>query len=241
MDSAHDIDAMPPLAASAADSNAVGLFPSPFVTAGIGDADAGMVSKALDPAVEPLAAMKLPGRDLAMTRGLAGRSDRTLLLDSAAAQGAIAGLYRPQAPAPAERIAENSPTSAARKARIVLVDDDPEILDVLGEILASCGYNVKNFNNAMVALEHLGGGGSADLLITDLTMPGTNGLALIREAQQRQPGLPAILLTGYSEAELGLRTGQLATGHLLLLQKPVRTVEFMKQVAAVLVSVGIPA
>jgi len=48
------------------------------------------------------------------------------------------------------------------------------------------------------ALAALAAGGAVNLLVSDLSMPGMDGLALIREAQRRQPGLPAILLTGFA-------------------------------------------
>jgi PAS domain S-box-containing protein len=226
------------LSASTTDGAAAGLRPAPYVRIDISDSGPGMDLETLEHAMEPFFTTKPRGRGtglgLAMARGFAEQSGGKLLLHSVAGQGATASLYLPQAFKPAGQAASRPGANLAKKPRIVLVDDDPEILEVLGEVLTSCGYGVENFDGAAVALEHLGNEAAIDLLITDLSMPGTDGLALIREAQRRQPGLPAILLTGYSADELGLTTGRLSGGHLMLLQKPVRTIELTKQVAAML-------
>ncbi len=232
------------LSASTTDGAAAGLPPVPFVRIDISDSGPGMNLETLEHAMEPFFTTKPRGRGtglgLAMARGFAEQSGGKLLLHSVAGQGATASLYLPQASKPVGQAAGRPGASLAKKPRIMLVDDDPEILEVLGEVLTSCGYGVENFDGAAVALEHLGDEAAVNLLITDLSMPGTDGLALIREAQRRQPGLPAILLTGYSADELGLTTGRLSAGHLTLLQKPVRIIELTKQVAAMLSGIVAP-
>ena len=236
--SGRDADHVLRISASMADGAAAGLPSVPYVRIDISDTGPGMDLETLEHAMEPFFTTKPRGRGtglgLAMARGFAEQSGGKLLLHSVAGQGATASLYLPQATAPAGQTAGAPAPGTVKKPRIILVDDDPEVLEVLGEVLTSCGYGVENFDGAAHALEHLGNQGPADLLITDLSMPGTDGLALIREAQRRQPGLPAILLTGYSAEELGLATGSLPAGRLALLQKPVRTLVLTKQVAAIL-------
>ena len=240
MDGAHDADHVLRLSASVADGGAAGLLPMPYIKIEVTDTGAGMDTATLRRATEPFFTTKPRGRGtglgLAMARGFAEQSGGRLLLHSEPGKGTTASLYLPQVAAP-DGLATGSPAlGTAKRPQIILVDDDSEVLEVLGEVLTACGYDVESFDNAAVALDHLGHGSAADLLITDLSMPGTDGLALIREAQRRKPGLPAILLSGYSRDELGLDTGKLPAGQLTLLQKPVRASELAKQVAALLSS-----
>ena len=238
MDSAHDPNHVLRLSASVADGAAAGLLPKPYIKLELSDTGPGMDAETVERATEPFFTTKPRGRGtglgLAMARGFAEQSNGKLLLQSEPGKGTTVSLLLPQVAPAAGPAASGGAPGAAKRPHIVLVDDDPEVLEVLGEVLTACGYGVENFENADVALDHLGRKSRADLLITDLSMPGTDGLVLIREAQRRHPGLPAILLSGYSGEELGLTTGRLPGGQLMLLQKPVRATELAKQVAVLL-------
>ena len=73
-----------------------------------------------------------------------------------------------------------------------------------------------------------------DLLVTDFSMPGMNGLFLIEEARRRHPSLPALLLTGYADADVWARK-EIADGEpTLLLRKPVSDSVLAAQAAAML-------
>ncbi len=230
------------LSASVADGAAVGLQPASYVRIDVRDTGCGMDADTLQRAAEPFFTTKPRGRGtglgLAMAQGFAEQSGGKLLLQSEPGKGTTASLYLPQAAAPERQMPGDTVPRLERRPQIVLVDDDPEVLEALGEVLTACGFGVGNYDSATAALDHLAEISRADLLISDLSMPGTDGLELIREVQRRVPGLPAILLTGHSEEELGLATGKLAGGYLTLLQKPVRATELMKQVKAALPSAG---
>ena len=79
-----------------------------------------------------------------------------------------------------------------------------------------------------------------DVLLSDLTMPGMDGLQLIRAAQEIRPGLPAILLTGYTGAGASLAVGATVEGTFSLLRKPVTGAQLTERIAAML-AVGTPA
>jgi response regulator RpfG family c-di-GMP phosphodiesterase len=110
-------------------------------------------------------------------------------------------------PSPLE--APPSPPSA----RILVVDDEPQIREILAAALARDGYRVTphaNAKEALVALEDLGREGGADLLVTDLKMPEMNGLELIKAARQVSPSIGSILITAFASMEtavLALRGG----------------------------------
>ena len=77
------------------------------------------------------------------------------------------------------------------------------------------------------------------MLVTDLSMPGMDGLALIREAQRLRPGLPAILLTGYANDMTELAVGGAVSGRFTLMRKPVDA-RALAERAAVLAEAGAP-
>lgn len=235
------------LAAEASDGAAAGLRAGRFIRIEISDTGIGMRPDVLKRAAEPFFSTKARGRGtglgLATARGFAEQSGGALVLRSQAGQGTTASLFLPQAgipdPASAGAAASGAPAAAAAEPRrIMLVDDDAEVLEAMDEMLEASGYAVESFSGTAPALSHLEHGGPADLLITDLSMPGTDGLGLIREAQRRWPGVPSILLTGYNGEELAPITALLTGGRLVVLQKPIRLGALLKQVAALLAESG---
>jgi len=80
-------------------------------------------------------------------------------------------------------------------SRILIIDDDDTIRDVLVEYFDSMGYDVMEATNGRVALEKQMEN-PADLVITDLIMPEENGLETILELQNRYPYLKIIAMTG---------------------------------------------
>jgi len=77
------------------------------------------------------------------------------------------------------------------------VDDEAGIRELLSKTLALAEYDVDLAAGGQEALERLRSG-PCDLLITDLKMPGVDGLTLIREARRFMPQLPIVIITGYS-------------------------------------------
>jgi excisionase family DNA binding protein len=96
------------------------------------------------------------------------------------------------APAPARAAA---PSSA--RARVLVVDDEASIRDLLSKTLALAEYDVDLAPDGRTALERLRII-PYDLLITDLKMPGVDGLTVIREARRLKPDIPVIIITGFS-------------------------------------------
>ncbi len=84
-----------------------------------------------------------------------------------------------------------------RRPRVLVVDDEAGIRELLAKTLEVAEYDVDLAPGGQEALERLHRG-QYDLLITDLRMPGVDGLTLIREARRFMPQLPIIIITGYS-------------------------------------------
>jgi CheY-like chemotaxis protein len=89
----------------------------------------------------------------------------------------------------------------AGQERILLVDDEPDIVAAAKIILEQAGYQVESFTSSPEALEAFKANPKKfDLIITDLTMPQLTGLDLAKEIFHLRPGIPLILSTGYGES-----------------------------------------
>jgi excisionase family DNA binding protein len=88
-------------------------------------------------------------------------------------------------------------TPPAGRPRVLVVDDEASIRDLLSKTLALAEYDVDLAPDGRTALERLRIV-PYDLLITDLKMPGVDGLAVIREARRLKADMPVIIITGFS-------------------------------------------
>lgn len=99
--------------------------------------------------------------------------------------------------------------------QLLLVDDEPGMLETLSDILTSAGYAVTAVNNGDSALEHLMRGGY-DLVLMDVRMPGRDGVSVMEESGAPPP--PVVLMTAYAiEERLAVAR---AGGVVAVLQKP---------------------
>ena len=78
------------------------------------------------------------------------------------------------------------------------------------------------------------------LIVSDLSMPGMDGIMVIREAQSRRPRLPAILLTAYAGDAATLAIGTAITGSFSLLRKPITGAQLTDRVETMLEAVLMP-
>lgn len=85
-----------------------------------------------------------------------------------------------------------------RHLKILVVDDDPGVIDLLGAFLETRGYSVNTCNAGRDALVLLDGD-SYDLVISDIEMAGMNGFELLRQTRTKYPRIGIILMTGYTE------------------------------------------
>lgn len=86
------------------------------------------------------------------------------------------------------------------KEHILIVDDSHDMLEVLRRHLSDFGHNTFQASNVMDAVDILKGS-KPDLLITDLQMPGVNGMQLVKYASENFPDLPVLVITGYPSVE----------------------------------------
>lgn len=88
---------------------------------------------------------------------------------------------------------------------VVIVDDDEAIRTALARLVRTFGYDSRIFATAEALLQEIGGMQPACVL-TDLQMPGMNGIELVRELRRRYPSLPLLIMTAYPS----LANGRLA-------------------------------
>ncbi len=103
--------------------------------------------------------------------------------------------------------------------RILVVEDEATIRELVVETLESLGYQVIAAGNAAEAMDVLRANGTVDLLFTDIVMPGSrDGVDLAEEVRQRQPDIPVLFTSGYA----GRSPGRVWPRGVPLLQKPYR-------------------
>ena len=168
---------------------------------------------------------QIPTLVSAFTRITDGEARRQLL---AMADGL--GVENTPKPPPAPPRAVLERPSGERRERVLLVDDAPDVLVVVGAFLRSGGYDVVRANGAGVALDILARGEPIDVLVTDYAMPDMNGLELVRRAAALRPGLPALIITVFA-ADLALAAGRLP--HVIVLAKPFARADLLTAVNSI--------
>src|SRR3974390_311341 len=132
----------------------------------------------------------------------------------------------------------NLAQSGKRKARILVVDDDPGLLRLLTIRLRAESYDVEAVESAAQALA-AASRFRPDLVITDLRMDQMDGIGLLKELQVRWPGLKVILLTAHGTIPDAVRATQ--SGAFSFLTKPVEKQELLDQVQKALKISGFPS
>jgi PAS domain S-box-containing protein len=201
----------------------------------IADTGTGMDEATLTRVMEPFfttkAAGKGTGLGLAMAKAFLEHSGGSLGIESEPGRGTVVSILLPVAEAPpaAEQpVAPVAPVRATPRGRILLVDDEDLVRETVAEELEAIGHIVMAAGSGTEALGLLNAGAEFDLIMSDLSMPGMDGMALIREARCRMPNLPAILLTGADPGEIA------GMDEVVVLRKPVGAERLAASVSAML-------
>ncbi|MDJ0387446.1 response regulator [Roseomonas sp. E05] len=224
----------------AGDESNRGLAAGTYLRLGVTDTGTGMDPAVLARAAEPFFTTKPKGKGtglgLAMAKGFAEQSGGALRIRSQPGRGTTVLLWLPRAEDNATG-PQPAPSAAAphRAGRILLVDDAPQVRSVLAANLRDRGHAVEEAENGHAALALLAGPAAFDVLVSDLAMPGMDGLELLRRARRSRPGLPALLVTGYAgDVNAGRFAEAAGQGPLLLLRKPVTPEELTDRIATLL-------
>jgi two-component system, NtrC family, sensor kinase len=178
-----------------------------FVVLSVADTGMGIEPQVAERVFEPFFTTKAlgPGAGLGLSQvhGFAHQAGGAVDLESIVGEGTTIRLYLPavrelaDAKVPDDSRSEDLQVEAS--GRVLVVDDDEEVADLTGALLEGGGFAVTLAHRARAALDLLDAGEPVDLVLSDVVMPGMNGVQLAEEVRRRFPELPVLLTTGYSD------------------------------------------
>jgi signal transduction histidine kinase/ActR/RegA family two-component response regulator len=216
------------------------LQPGRYVRLSVADTGTGMDEATRARALEPFFSTKPPGQGtglgLSMAKGFVEQSGGALSIASTQGLGTLIHLWLPAATRMETLAARASPGPARSDGgkQILLVDDEAVVRETLAAALTDAGYSVLVAADGAEALEIMASDVLVDVLITDLSMPDIDGLAVIRNARRHRPDLPAMLLTGYAGHGAQLAVGSQLNGTFTLVRKPVTATQLADRIEALL-------
>ncbi|MBY0330425.1 MAG: response regulator [Acetobacteraceae bacterium] len=178
------------------------------------------------------------GLGLATVQGIVAQCGGQIAVASTPGEGTVFRIHLPRVDALPEAVpaAAVAPVTAAPMmpsrgtGALLLVEDEAPLRRLSARVLERAGYQVRVAESAEAALELLEETAEPPVaLVSDVAMPGIDGLALARQLRARWPGLPVLLLSGYAEAVLG---EDLAGAGMGFLAKPFDPAELVAQLAS---------
>ncbi|HEY0114636.1 MAG TPA: response regulator [Allosphingosinicella sp.] len=192
--------------------NPLGLAAGDYVVLSVEDQGSGIPEELLERVTEPFFTTKQVGKGtglgLSMVYGFASQSGGALDIRSDVGSGTTVDIWLPRAPvgeaAPAGRIEKMSvsPGEGQPRLRILLVDDNEAVRETTAALLVDLGHRVETAEDGATMLSKLKQRrDDYDLIITDYAMPLMSGGEAMIQARELRPDIPAIIVSGYAEAE----------------------------------------
>jgi len=202
------------------------VTPGQYVCVCVTDTGTGMPPDVLARAFDPFFTTKPTGQGtglgLSMIYGFARQSEGYAKLYSEIDKGTTVKLYLPRyrgAEEPEEPLPALTEEHQAQEGEVVLVvEDDPIVRGLIGEVLGELGYRSLEAVDGPSALRMLDSASRVDLLVTDIGLPGLNGRQVADAARIRRPDLKVLFMTGYAE-NAALANGFLEPG-MQMITKP---------------------
>jgi signal transduction histidine kinase len=169
------------------------------------------------------------GLGLAMCRQIVARHGGRIELHSAVGQGATFRVLLPLAQRPAQPSPEQAIPPPASALRVLVVDDDLAVRELLARVLQRAGHAVTSVASGEEALEQCSSL-RYDLLFTDLSLSGMDGVTLLRQVRARDPHVVAVVVTGWGKLEEGQH---LSLGAAAVLTKPFTVTQVLQTVGEV--------
>ena len=165
----------------------------------VSDNGEGMPAEVVARAAEPFFTTKEVGKGsglgLSQVHGFVTQSEGQVVITSEPGIGTSVTMRLPALEAETNRDAQIAP-------RVLMVDDDSNIVGIVSDVLRDAGHDVITASNGTQALELLQQDPFIDVLFSDVVMPGISGVELARKALELRPGLRVLLASGYSEGWL---------------------------------------
>jgi CheY-like chemotaxis protein len=215
-----------------------GCAPGSYVRLSVADNGCGMPPEVRDLVFEPFFTTKEVGKGtglgLSMVYGFVRQSDGHVTIESTAGVGTTVALYLPRATQRPDAKVEAIQAEAVPggSERILVVEDNEDLLEATSEMLTTFGYQVLRARNGAEAIEMFGSGEEFDLLFSDVVMPnGMNGVELAREARRLSKGIKVLLTSGYSGDVMERHR---AVGEFPLIGKPFRLGDLARRLRSIL-------
>jgi CheY-like chemotaxis protein len=186
-----------------------------------------VVARAFDPFFTTKPTGKGTGLGLSQVYGIVRQAGGEVSIDSKVGKGTTVTLRLPRAVGGdmRQKSSDAAAPRAARSERLLLVDDDADVREIICRVLDELGYVVREASGGAEALTALGDF-TPDLLIVDFAMPNMNGAELVTDARKRNANLKVLFVSGYSDSAVL----DAAVGGALLLRKPFRPAELASAV-----------
>ncbi len=159
------------------------------------------------------------GLGLSMVYGFIQQADGEMRIYSEEGHGTTIRLLLPRGSTGGRREepVERLPAPTGNGQVILIVEDEPDLLRIMTDLVMSLGYSVKMARNGTEALGIIRSGEALDVLLTDIVMPGgIGGFALAEAARRARPGLPIVYMSGYT----GISASEMGKVIAPLIQKP---------------------
>jgi PAS domain S-box-containing protein len=214
----------------------VDLKPGPHLKLTVSDTGCGMDKATLERIFDPYFTTKEFGKGtglgLAVVHGIVRNHGGAITVRSEAGKGTTFNVFIPAVEYNVKVTREAMPAPPTGTERILLVDDEPSLVEMGTAILERLGYAATSVTDSRHCLEIFRSNpGGFDLIITDYTMPNLNGMDLVQEVRRIRPDMRVILCTGFSEK---VTKGTAATLNVELIMKPFTIVEFAELIRKVL-------
>lgn len=213
------------------------LKPGKYIRISVKDSGVGIEPQNLERIFDPYFTTKEIGKGsgmgLAVVAGIVKSHDGMLTVDSIPGEGTTFYLYFPRIEEIAQEKAEETSPLPTGKEKILVVDDEKNIIDLTRRRLERLGYQVTTQTSSRKALEIFQSQPNAfDLVISDQTMPEMTGANLAKRLKTIKPDIPIILCSGYS-SKMDAEKANLA-GISAFIMKPVEQKTFAQTVRMVL-------
>jgi signal transduction histidine kinase/CheY-like chemotaxis protein len=212
------------------------LEPGPYLKLTVADTGAGMDEATLAHIFEPFFTTKEVGAGtglgLAIVYGIVSDSHGAISVASRKGEGARFEVYLPRADhaAPAMDAGATKDRERGAGQRILLVDDEVPLLEMMAVLLRRLGYRPAEYSDSRHALAAFEADPAAyDLVLTDEAMPGMPGTALARGVRKARPDIPVIMITGRAEEPMTRAAAEAGVAEVLL--KPIESRELAAALA----------
>jgi PAS domain S-box-containing protein len=219
------------------------LAPGAYVKVTVRDTGFGMPAEVVLRAFEPFFTTKEIGKGtglgLSQVYGFVTQSGGEVIIESEVRKGTSVMLYLPVIGDAAHDAdsAVGMPGQPAHMGKVLIVEDEPDVLDVSVEIFRSIGYEVMTAGNGLEAIDVLKRTRDIDVLFTDVVMPkGMSGIDLARFTRKLCPDIKVILASGYPLRAIAEDHGQL--DEFSFISKPYRWSELVEKLRIVRESVA---